>query len=92
MSKASYEPDPVSLELARALKEAGVSQAELARRLGVKPPSIARLFSPRYTGHSLRSLREIAKALGMRLEVRLLRDSGDDSSPANLAFEQLEPR
>lgn len=66
-----HEPDPVSLELARALKEAGISQAELARRLGVKPPSIARLFSPRYTGHSIRSLREIAAALGMEVEVKL---------------------
>lgn len=74
MSEASHEPDPVSLELTRALKESGISQAELARRLGVKQPSVARLFSPRYTGHSLRSLREIAAALGMRLEVRLVRD------------------
>lgn len=75
MMNDSPQPDPVSLELAQALKEAGISQAELARRLGVKPPSIARLFSPRYTGHSIRSLREIAAVLGMRLEVRLIRDS-----------------
>ncbi|WP_158531585.1 MULTISPECIES: XRE family transcriptional regulator [unclassified Meiothermus] len=73
MSKATHEPNPVSLELARALKEAGLSQAELARRLGVKQPSIARLFSPNYDGHSVRSLRGIANALGCRLEIRLIK-------------------
>jgi transcriptional regulator with XRE-family HTH domain len=78
--RGNLEPNPVSLELARALKEAGISQAELARRLGVKPPSIARLFSPHYTGHSIRSLREIAEALGMRLEVRLIQDSQDSTA------------
>lgn len=73
MSKTTLQPDPVSLELQRVLREAGISQSELARRLGVKQPSIARLFSPNYDGHSIRSLREIAEALGYRLEVRLVK-------------------
>lgn len=80
MTKTTLQPDPVSLELQRALREAGLSQSELARRLGVKQPSIARLFSPNYDGHSVRSLREIADALGYRLEIRLVKPEDSPSA------------
>lgn len=63
-------PDPVSLELARALKAAGISQGELARRMGISRPVISRLLSPRYHGHSMPTLREIAAALDMEVEVK----------------------
>ena len=62
-------PDPVSLAIARAIEASGLSKAEVARRMGVKPPIVSRLVNPRYHGHSATSLYRLADALGMRLEV-----------------------
>lgn len=63
--------NPVSLELWRALKVRGLSQRELARRMGTSPSAVHRLLDPFYFGHSLESLRRAARALGVGLEVRL---------------------
>ncbi|SDF03729.1 antitoxin HicB [Thermus arciformis] len=62
--------NPVSLELWRALKARGLSQRELARRMGTSPSAVHRLLDPFYFGHSLESLRRATKALGVGLEVR----------------------
>lgn len=62
-------PNPVSLKLERLLQERGVTHAELARRLGVSRPAVSRLLNPNYDGHSVPSLRRIAEALGVQLEV-----------------------
>lgn len=63
--------NPVSLELARALRVRGLSRRELARRMGTSPAAVLRLLDPFYFGHTLESLRRAAEALGAELEVRL---------------------
>lgn len=68
---APTEMNPVSLEIERALEKAGVSQAELARRLGTSRSAVGRLVNPFYWGHSLDMLRRVAAALEAELEVKL---------------------
>ncbi|MEF2276876.1 helix-turn-helix transcriptional regulator [Deinococcus sp. YIM 134068] len=65
------EMNPVSLEIEHALKTAGVTQAELARRLGTSRSAVNRLVNPFYWGHSLDMLRRVAAALEAELEVKL---------------------
>ncbi|MCG3128870.1 MAG: hypothetical protein CHACPFDD_03766 [Phycisphaerae bacterium] len=54
-----------------ARQKAGLTQAELAERVGTKQPVIARLEDAEYNGHSLTMLQRIAAALGQRLDIRL---------------------
>lgn len=51
---------------------AGLSQAELAERVGTTQSVISRLEDADYRGHSLNMLRRIARALNCRLEVNLV--------------------
>lgn len=55
-----------------ARTEAGLSQAELADRIGTKQSVISRLEDADYEGHSLSMLQRIAAALGQSLEIRFL--------------------
>ena len=55
-----------------ARTRAGLTQKELAERIGTKQPTIARLEDADYDGHSLGMLRRIAKALQLRVEIRLI--------------------
>lgn len=48
---------------------AGLSQAELARRVGTTASVISRLEDADYSGHSLRMLRRIAAALNRRVRI-----------------------
>ena len=48
---------------------AGLTQKELADRIGTKQPVIARLENADYEGHSLSMLQKIASALKMRVEI-----------------------
>lgn len=50
---------------------AGLTQRQLAARIGTKQSVIARLEEADYEGHSLSMLRRIADAVGKRLEIRL---------------------
>lgn len=52
--------------------KAGLSQAELAERVGTKQSVISRLEDADYDGHSLTMLQRIAAALGQHLEIRFL--------------------
>jgi transcriptional regulator with XRE-family HTH domain len=45
----------------------GMSQAELARQLGIKPPSLSQVLSGKY-GHMPQSLMDVLEALGLTLE------------------------
>lgn len=56
--------------------EAGLTQRELARRVGTTQPVIARLEDADYHGHSLRMLIRIASALGRELDVRFVNARG----------------
>ncbi|MEM4847382.1 MAG: helix-turn-helix transcriptional regulator [Thermosphaera sp.] len=77
--RAEYEalgPEFVLLgEMLRARKEAGLSQAEVAERMGTKAPAVTRLESSLSTGKrspSLATLQRYAAAVGCRLEIRLV--------------------
>lgn len=65
------EPNPVSLALRAALDARGMTPADLARILNVKPPLVSRWLSPSYREHSMDTLRRIADVLRMNLEVTL---------------------
>ena len=58
-----------------ARKSAGLSQADVAERMGTHAPAIARLESSLATGKhspSLNTLRRYAQALGKRVELHLV--------------------
>ena len=59
----------VALNLAALREKAGLSQCELARRVGTTQQQISRLESPAYEGHSLTMLRRVACALDSRVKV-----------------------
>jgi DNA-binding XRE family transcriptional regulator len=50
-------------------KEAGITQKELAKRIGTTPSVISRLEDADYDGHSIAMLRRIAAALGRRVRI-----------------------
>ena len=61
-------------ELLRARKRAGLTQAEVALRMGTKTPAVARLESgggSQRHSPSIATLRKYAEAVGCRLEIRL---------------------
>lgn len=65
----------VALQLAALRKDAGLSQAELAKRVGTSQQQISRLESANYKGHSLSMLRRVADVLGATVKVQIYRQS-----------------
>jgi len=61
----------VSVALRWARQEAGLTQAELARRIGVSQQQVAKLERPG-ANPSIATLRKVADALGVRLEFQLV--------------------
>lgn len=62
-------------EMLRARKEAGLTQAQVAERMGTKAPAVTRLENSFASGKhspSIETLQKYAKALGKRLEVHLV--------------------
>ncbi len=62
-------------ELLKARMEAGLTQSEVAERMGTKTPAIARLESGggnKQHSPSISTLRKYAKAVGCHLEIRLM--------------------
>lgn len=77
--KAAYEalqPEFSLLrELLKARQEAGLSQAEIAERMGTKAPAVTRLESSLSSGRhspSIETLKKYAQALGCHLEIKLV--------------------
>ncbi|MES2297035.1 MAG: helix-turn-helix transcriptional regulator [Pseudomonadota bacterium] len=60
-------------EVLRARAAAGLTQAQVAARIGTTQSAIARLESPR-SGHSpsVETLQKYARALGCKVEIRLV--------------------
>ncbi|PZV09816.1 MAG: transcriptional regulator [Leptolyngbya sp.] len=56
----------------QARTHAGLTQQQLADRIGTKQSVIARLEDAQYEGHSLSTLQKIARVLNQRLEVHLI--------------------
>jgi DNA-binding XRE family transcriptional regulator len=60
-------------DLIRQLREAqGITQAQLARKVGTSQSAIARIEDANYTGQKLGTIAKIAVALGHRVEVNLV--------------------
>jgi ribosome-binding protein aMBF1 (putative translation factor) len=73
------------LQLVEARQAAGLSQRDLAKRLGVSQAQVARLEKRGYDAHSVNSLRRYVEALGegFSLEVRVHHpESPENSHPA----------
>ena len=74
----AIEPEFTLLkDLLRARKKAGLTQAEIAKLMGTKPPAVTRLESTLTTGKhspSIATLKKYAKAVGCRLEIRLINE------------------
>jgi predicted transcriptional regulator len=69
------EEMPMLDAILKARREAGLTQAEVAARMGTRAPAIARLENALVTGApspSLATLRKYANALGKRLEIRFV--------------------
>lgn len=62
----------IARQVYRMREEAGITQRELAKRVGTTASVICRLEDDDYEGHSLGMLRRIAAALGKRVEIRIL--------------------
>lgn len=59
----------------KARREAGLTQAQVAERMGTKAPAVARLESALVSGKhspSIETLKRYAAAMGKRLEVRFV--------------------
>ena len=73
-SQEAFEQELVNVEAAQLLYDmrtkAGLSQRELAKRVGTTASVICRLEDAGYQGHTLGMLRRIAAALERRLELR----------------------
>src|SRR5947208_16294067 len=71
-------------ELLKARRQAGLTQAEVAARMGTKTPAVARLEagggSQRHSP-SMATLRKYAHAVGCRLEIRLWPRDADSAVP-----------
>ena len=76
--KKAGEAWDVALQLADLRKNSGLSQKELARRVGTSQQQISRLESPSYEGRSLSMIRRVAEALGaaVRLKIEPLKPVG----------------
>src|SRR5438874_9363742 len=60
------------LQLVEARQAAGLTQAELARRLGVSQAQVARIEKAGYDSYTLTTLRRYVQALGRTLEVTVV--------------------
>ena len=72
--KAWDDLDPefrVLKAMIKAREKSGISQAELARRLGTKQSVVSRLKHGAFSKASLETIKKVADALDMRLELRL---------------------
>jgi DNA-binding XRE family transcriptional regulator len=73
---AELEEARASAAIARQVyalrSRAGLTQKELAERVGTTPSVISRLEDDDYEGHSVSMLRRIAAALNKRVEIRFL--------------------
>jgi ribosome-binding protein aMBF1 (putative translation factor) len=74
----SFEEELLNARIARQLHnlrvQAGISQRELADKIGTSPSAISRLENTNYRGHSLSMLQRVAAALGSGIEVNFVVD------------------
>lgn len=73
-AQEEFEQELVNIEAAQLIHDMrtrdGLSQRELARKVGTSASAINRLESDDYRGHTIAMVRRIAAALNCRLELR----------------------
>lgn len=57
----------LGMKIQRLREEAGLTQAQLARKIGTQPSAISRIEDADYDSHSVETLARVAEALGMNL-------------------------
>ena len=71
-----FEEEVINADIARKIYDlrtkAGLSQRQLAKKVGTNASVICRLEDADYDGHSLSMLKRIAEALDKRVEIRFL--------------------
>jgi DNA-binding XRE family transcriptional regulator len=71
--RATYKEETAKkelwLQLVEARQAAGLTQAELAKRLGVSQAQVARIEKCGYDAYTLNTLRRYVQALGRTLEI-----------------------
>lgn len=75
VERLEREEMPILDEILAARKAAGLTQAQVAERMGSTAPAVSRLENALVTGKhspSLATLRKYAAALGKRIEVHLV--------------------
>ena len=75
--KALAEPDEdpfleVAYRLIALREKLGLTQAQLADKIGISQQGLARLESMNYKGHTLQSLNKIARACGKKLRINFV--------------------
>lgn len=74
--RRSFDDEVLNARVASQIYEirtaAGLSQRELAERVGTTASVICRLEDADYDGHSLSMLRRIARAVNKRIEIRFV--------------------
>jgi DNA-binding XRE family transcriptional regulator len=71
LEKARAE-DAIARKIYSLRTQAGLTQRELAKRVGTTASVICRLEDADYEGHSMSMLNRIAEALGKRVEIRFV--------------------
>jgi DNA-binding XRE family transcriptional regulator len=73
---AEFEQNLVNMEVAQRIYDlrtkAGLTQRELAKKVGTTASAICRLEDADYEGHSLSMMKRIAEALNKRVEIRFV--------------------
>ena len=75
VKKLNHKEFAILDQILAARKEAGLTQAQVAKRMGTQAPAVARLESALLTGKhspSLSTLRKYAAALGKKVELHLV--------------------
>ena len=70
--KKAGEAWDVALQIAALREESGLSQKELAKRVGTTPSVICRLEDADYDGYTLKMLQRISEALQSKVEIRFV--------------------
>lgn len=82
----------VVLQITALRTKAGLSQKDLAKLRKISQQQISRLESPGYEGHSLSTLRRIAKALHARVHVTFEPESRREGTRVAETAARYEPR
>lgn len=81
--KEEFKKSDMALDVARQIydlrKKAGLTQKQLADRMGTSQPHVARIESADYRSYSRKSLEKVAKVLNARVEVRVVPVDSDQT-------------